>query len=166
MVALRGGVDGVAEVAKQMPPVRHLHGIWRTLPGTIRIGAGPVAGHDLDAGVPLEPSRQGLGLAVRQQVEHAVPLEVDEHGPVAMAASPGPIIDPEHAHGRPRLRRRVVPACHPQQRVGAGGHGQPRREPGAGLAAQRQAEVTLQVAEARGPAAAAGAVSARRSAKV
>jgi hypothetical protein len=147
VVALGGRVHGVAEVAQQVPAVRDLDRVRRAAAHAVGVGPGAVARDDLDAGVRPEPCRQGLGPAVRQEVHHPAALQVDEDGPVPVAAAPGPVVDRQHPRGRTRLRDRVVPARQPQQGVGAGRHGEPRRQARAGLAAQGEAEVALLVAQ-------------------
>lgn len=59
-------VDGVAQVAQQMPAVGHLESIRRALAGAVSIGTGPVARDHLHAGVLAQPGSQDSGLAVRQ----------------------------------------------------------------------------------------------------
>jgi len=100
VVALHDGLKRITEVAQQMPPVRDLDSIWRSLPDAVGVNAGAVARDDLHPGVPLQPRRQALGPAVGQQVEDPVLLQVNEDGPIAVTAPPSPIIDPEHARGR------------------------------------------------------------------
>jgi hypothetical protein len=143
VVALHDGLKRIAEVAQQMPPVRDLDSIWRSLPDAVGVDAGAVTRDDLHPRVPLQPRRQALGPAVRQQVEDPVLLQVDEDGPVAVTAPPRPIIDPEHARGRAWPWRGIATARHPQQRVRADGDGQPRRKACAGLSAHNEAEVAL-----------------------
>lgn len=94
MVALNRGMNGVAEVAQQVPPVGDLYRIGRTLPDAVGVDAGPVAGDHRHAGIGLQPRRQALGAAVGQQVDHPVALEVDQHRPVPVAATPSPIRQP------------------------------------------------------------------------
>ena len=65
--------------------------------------------------------------------------------PCMVAAPPGRI-DPEHARRRAWHRRGIATARHAQRRVRAGGDGQPRRKAGAGLSADDEAEVALQIA--------------------
>src|SRR4051794_33388215 len=143
VVALHDGLKRIAEVAQQMPPVRDLDSIWRSLPDAVGVDAGAVTRDDLHPRVPLQPRRQALDPAVRQQVEYPVLLQVDEDGPVAVTAPPRPIIDPEHARGRAWPWRGIATARHPQQRVRADGDGQPRRKACAGLSANNEAEVAL-----------------------
>ena len=73
-------------------------------------------------------------------------LEVDQDGPVAAALAPRPLVHPEHARHRRLGARRGL--GEPQERVGAGGHGEPRREPGSRLAAQGEGDLALDVGEA------------------
>ena len=151
VMAVGNGMDRVTEVPQQMPAVADLDGIGRALAHAVGVGPGTIPGDDLDARVLPQPGRQGLGLAVRQEVEHAVPLEVDEDGPITMATTPGPVIDRQHPHGWPRLRDGAGAPRHPQQRIGADGHGQPHGEAGADLATGGEAEMALQVAQPLGP---------------
>jgi hypothetical protein len=150
-VALHGGLKGITKVAQQMPPVRDLDRVWRSLPDAVGVDAGAVTRDDLHARVPLQPRRKALSSTVGQQVEDPVPLQVDEDGSVAVTAPPGPIINPEHARGRVWHRRGIATARHAQQRVRAGGDGQPRRKAGAGLSADDEAEVALQIAQPARP---------------
>ena len=152
MVALHDGSKSITEVAQQMPPVRDLDSIWRPLPDAVGVDAGAIARNDLHAWVLLQPRRKALSPAVGQEVEHPVPLQVNEDGPVAVTAPPGPIIDSEHARGRTWHRRGVSTARHPQQRVRASGDGQPRRKAGAGLSAADEAEMALQITQPARPA--------------
>ena len=61
----------VAEIAKQMPAICDLDGVWRSAPGPIRIGSSPVANDDFDTGVLLEPGGEGVGVPLGQKVENA-----------------------------------------------------------------------------------------------
>src|SRR3954468_11352391 len=96
---LRDRLDGVAEVAQQMPPVRDLDSFWRSLPDAISVDAGAAARGATPPGVPLQPRRKALSPAVGQEVEYPVLLQVDEDGPIAVTAPPCPVIDPKHARG-------------------------------------------------------------------
>ncbi len=152
MMVAGHGADGIAEVTQQVPAVRHLDRIRRTLAHAVRVGAGPVARDDLDPGMLTKPSGQGVGLPVRQQVDDLVALQVDQGRPVAVATAPGPVIDGEDARRGRRLA--IIAGCagHAQQRVGADRHGQPFGQAPAGLAAERMGEMALQVAQPPGPA--------------
>ena len=152
VVSVSDGMDGVAEVPQQVPAVADLDGLGRSLAHAVGINAGPVPGDDFNARVGLQPRGQALGPPVRQQVDDAVAFEVDEDRPVAVAAAPGPLVHRQHPHRRPGLRRAAGAPRHPQQRVGTGGHSQPRREAGADLAAGGEAEMALEVAQPPSPA--------------
>jgi len=152
MMAAGHGADGIAEVAQQVPAVRHLDRIRRALAHAVRVGAGPVARDDLDPGVLTEPPGQGFALPVGQQVHEPIALQVDQGRPVAVATAPGPIINGEGARRGRRLAIIAGRAGHPQQRVGADRHGQPFGQAPAGLAAERMGEMALQVAQPLGPA--------------
>ncbi|GAV36783.1 hypothetical protein ROTAS13_04471 [Roseomonas sp. TAS13] len=63
------GPDRISEVAQQVPAIRYLDCTGRALPDPVRVSARPVSGHDLHARVLAQPRRQGLRLAVGQQVD-------------------------------------------------------------------------------------------------
>ena len=140
-----------------MPAIRDLDGTRRSLARTVRVGAGTVARDYLDAGVAAQPLGQALGQAIGQQIDDLVPLQIDEDRSVAAAASPRPVVDCEHARRGRRLGRSLGYAHgHAQQRVGAGGHGEPLSQFCSGFAAECEAEVALQVAQPLGPACGGG----------
>ncbi len=88
VLAVNHAADRIAKVAQQVPAIRDLDRVRRTLPHAVRVGAGPVARDNLDARVLTQPPGQGVGLAVGQQVDHRVALQIDEDRAVAMTAAP------------------------------------------------------------------------------
>jgi hypothetical protein len=144
----------VTEVAQEMPAVCDLRRLGRSLAHALSVGAGAVAGDHLDARVSLEPRRHGPSLPVGQQRDGATALEVDDERAVGVAAPPSPVVDPDD----PRLSdlRQRHGAHRAQQRVGADGNGETRREPGAGRAADGQAQAAMDLGQPSGPAQARG----------
>ena len=55
-----------------------------------------VARYDLDARPFGEPCRDRASIPVRQDVDDAVPLEITDDRPVAVALLPRPVIDADH----------------------------------------------------------------------
>ncbi len=86
----------------------------------------------------LEPSCQGGGAAVGQQVDDAPAFEVAEDGAVAVALAPRPVVYPEHRDGRDRLGRAGTHTM--QQGRAADRHADGGGVAGAGIAAERQAD--------------------------
>ncbi|GEM_PF-5141753 len=107
-------LQNIGEVVEQVPAVGDLERSRRALACARRVRLLAVAAHHLDLGLPAEPSREGLGLAVRQEFDHMVPLQVDEDGPVDV----------------PTADRPIVPAQLPRERDDQAG--QPRGPPGVG----------------------------------
>ncbi len=64
----RGLVHVLAQVVVNMPPVRDLVRVRRALPGAVGVGAGAVTADHLYPGMFLQPVRDGVGLAVAEQV--------------------------------------------------------------------------------------------------
>jgi len=61
-------LDGISEIAEQMPPISSLNRARRTLPNALVINAGSIAGDNFDTWVNAEPSRVGCSIAVRQEL--------------------------------------------------------------------------------------------------
>ena len=144
------GLQRLGQVLQQVEAVGDLHRLGRAAPGAVGVGAGAVARHDLDPGVLAQPAGEGLRLAVGQQRHRPPPLQVDQHGAVAVALAQRPVVDPED-RGRDLGRRGRRPD-QPQQGVARGRHEQGAAQPGAGGAAQREADRRLPAGEARRPA--------------
>ena len=98
----------------------------------------------------LQPSCKAVRLAVGQQVNDGMVFQVDEDRAVALAAAPGPVVDPEHARCRAGRRRRAT-TDEAEQGGAAHGRADPFSQARAGLAAERQADVVLQAAQAHRP---------------
>ena len=147
-VPLDGCLQGVAEMAEQMPTVRDLDRRGRTAPDPIGIRARPIAGDHLDPGVPAQPVGDGAGLAIRQQIDDAVALEIADDGAVTGATPPCPIIDPDHTGRRVCWRRRR--ARHAQQRAGADRQRQALGQAHAQVAAERHDDRLLDLAPPAG----------------
>lgn len=131
-----------------MPSVGHLNGFGCTLANAVGVGAGAVAGDDRHPGVRLQPRGDGVGLAVGQQVDGAVALEIDDDGAVALATTPCPIIDPDDARRWGRLHGHRPNQA--QQRVAADRHGEPGGQPGTGFSARAQRDIALRLGEPAG----------------
>jgi hypothetical protein len=79
------------------------------------VGAGPIAGDELDARAGAEPPGHGRRLTVREKVDDAAPLQVDEDGAVAGALAEGEVVT-EKRSGPGALG--AVPADHAGRRAG------------------------------------------------
>ena len=71
VVTVDHGPDGIAEIAQQVPAVRHLDRLRCALADPVGVGAGTVARDDLDPGMLTKPLRQCLSLTIRQQVRRS-----------------------------------------------------------------------------------------------
>ena len=149
VLGVRGerGLQRLGQVLQQVEAVGDLHRPGRAAPDAVGVGAGAVARHDRDPGVLAQPAGEGLGLAVGQQRHRPPPLQVDQHGAVAVALAQRPVVDPED-RGRDLGRRGRRPD-QPQQRVARGRHEQLAGQAGAGGPAQREADRRLPAGEAR-----------------
>ena len=81
-----------------MPAVSDLDHVRGAGTGSFGVGTGPVAAHDLHAGMLLEPGRDRVGRAVSQHVQWPVGIDVDDDGPVHVPAAEREIVDPHRGH--------------------------------------------------------------------
>jgi len=139
-----------AAVLQQVPPVRDMDGTGRTAATTVGVAGAPVAGNHFNAGVGAQPGCEAVRLSVGQQVNNGMTLQVDEDRAVALPSFPRPVVHPEHAWRRVGRRRRAT-ADEAEQGGTAHGRADPLGQARAGLAAQRQADVVLQAAQACRP---------------
>ena len=98
-------LQGLGEIAQEMPAIGDLRGGGRPLTRPIGVGGRAVTRDHLDARMCLEPLRQGVGGAIREQ-RHGLPaLQIDQDRPIALAFPQGEIVDPEHRRGGERWHR-------------------------------------------------------------
>ena len=142
-------LDRLAEVAEQVPAIGDLEGVRGTLTDAVGIGTGTIAGDNLDAWPLTQPGSDGGGLAVGQGIDHPVRLEVDQDRAVATPTRPGPVINPEDTRRRHDIGGSTG-RCQAQQRVRARRRGDPDGQTDSGLAAEREAEVVLEISQALG----------------
>src|SRR3954452_4011815 len=153
-------LQGFAKVVEEMPPICDLESIGCPLPGRLGIGASAIARDDLDAFMMLQPIRDGGGLAVGQQVDDGVALEVDQDGAVVLATLPSPLINPHHPQRR--MRRSLSATNEPQQRIGTERHGQAGSKTRARFAAEAQAKLALDTGQPRPASCRAGGTLTQR----
>ena len=86
-------LHGFPQVGQEMPAIGNLLSAWTGGASCIRIGAGAVSGHDLDARVLPKPTRNDRRLPAAEDFDRAAPLQIDDDGPVAMTTLDSPVID-------------------------------------------------------------------------
>src|ERR671938_2171957 len=80
-----------------MKPIRHLYRIGRSAGCAIAIGARTVAADDLNTRMLLQPIGEGLGGAIRQEVNRAMRVKINDNRAIGLAFTFGPVIDTDHA---------------------------------------------------------------------
>ena len=127
-----------------------MDGIGRPAPAAIGVAGATVAGDHLRAGVGLQPRCEAVRLAVGQQVNDGMAFQVDEDRAVTLPAFPRPVVNPEHPRRRGGRRRR---ATTDEAEQGGATHwrADPLGQARAGLAAEHEANLVLEAAQARRP---------------
>jgi hypothetical protein len=78
-------------VQPEVPPIRDLQGVRRGTGGAGRA----IPRHDRKAGARAQPSRAGGGVAIGQEVDGLMTLQIDDERAPAAPAAPGPVVDPD-----------------------------------------------------------------------
>jgi len=132
-------LEEVATVAREMEAIGDLDRGRGTLACAAGVVATAIAADELRLAVLLEPGGQGVGGAIREDVDDAVPLQVGQDGAVVVPVSEREIVDAEHSLGRERrLGQRPHP---PQQRRPADPDAGAPCEPHPRAAAEGQPEI-------------------------
>ncbi len=84
-------------ILEQMPAVSDLDSVRCSYPSALGVCPTAVATDNFYARVLTQPCREGLCLSVRQDIDHRVTLQIDQHRSITPSAAHRPIIDPEHA---------------------------------------------------------------------
>ncbi len=121
-----------------MKPIHHLHRVGRSAVNAIGVKRTPIATDDADGRMLREPGGHALRRALGQQVKHPMILQIDQDGPVALPAPPGPLIDPKHLRGGAIKCRGCL--HEPQQGGWTGPQPQPSSETRTGLSAKSHAK--------------------------
>ena len=124
------------QILEDVPTIGHLDRLRRTLAGRFCIRCGAVTADHLETGILAEPGRQGLGLAILEEIDDPSPLQVDQDGAVAMPLPEGPVVDSEHTRSRPSGN--VSAAQHTEQGSPTDRRAEASRKPRTGRAAERE----------------------------
>ncbi|GAC1534973.1 MAG: hypothetical protein NVS2B4_15390 [Ramlibacter sp.] len=136
-----------AAVLEQMPSIGHVDRLRCTAATAIGVAGATVTGDHLDTGVGTQPSCKAVRVAVGQQIHNGPAFQVDENRAVALAPLPSPVIDPEHA-GRCDGHCSCPTTDKAEQGRAAHRRADPLGQARAGLAAECEADVFVQAAQA------------------
>jgi len=142
--------DSGAAVLQQVPPVGDMNHTGRAAATAISVAGTTITGDDLHTGMGLQPGRKAIRLTVGQQIDDGTAFQVHENRAVALPSFPRPIVHPEHTRRRGGHDRCATTDEAEQGRT-AHGRADPLGQARARLAAQRQADMVLQAAQARCP---------------
>jgi hypothetical protein len=149
MVAIKQALQCLAQILQEVKAIGDLHRLRCPFRCSIGIRSCTVAADDGDLGVLLEPSFDGCGGSIRQQVDHLMGFKIDDHRPLAVPFAPGPVVDANDLWGRRCRCGRA--ARQAKERVRTGGHAGACGSAGASFAAMLKGEMALIIGEAEGP---------------
>src|SRR5918997_1520223 len=83
----------IPRILQEMPAIGDLACLRRALCRPFSIGPGPITTNNDDLGMVTEPGGERRRLAIGQDIDRAMPLQVDDQGAVALAFAEGKIVD-------------------------------------------------------------------------
>jgi len=92
-------LQGFPQVHQEMPAVDNLTGVWGTLAGAPRIFRRTVAHNDRNTRVVVQPGGEGVGRAIRQEVNRATSCEINEDAAGYPALAEGKIVHTKNRWG-------------------------------------------------------------------
>ncbi len=98
-MSLEDPESDIAQIMEQVKPVSDLNRVGCSLSSTLRIFTAAVATDHFDTGVCGKPRREGLCAPIGEQINCAMPLQIDEDTAVGATTPKGEII---HAHDSQR----------------------------------------------------------------
>jgi hypothetical protein len=152
IVSVTKCLDGLPQIAQQVPSIGDLDGARSTMTDTVGIGARTIAGDDLDTWAITKPGGDGGGLTIRQEIDHVVRLEVYQHRAVTTTPPPCPVVDAKNTR-RWRDLRRSAGRSKAQQCVRARRSRDPCGQARSSFPAERKTKVVLEISQSHGPAA-------------
>ena len=89
--------EGCGCILEQMPTVGDLDGLWRSAVGRGTVACPSVPADHFNLAVGPEPIGNGLALAIRQDIDHGAPLEMNDKASITTAAPLGEVVNADHA---------------------------------------------------------------------
>jgi len=97
LLAREQPLQGFPKILRHVPAVDHLDRVWRPPRRAVTIHDPPIAGDHRDPRVRPQPGDDRLGGAVGQEIDRPATLQVHDHGAIALAFAPGPVVDRDDA---------------------------------------------------------------------
>ena len=138
-VTFEESLNRIAEVLQQVPTVGDLARLRCSAHSPFGVAARAIPRDDLNAGPFHQPSRQRIGGSIGKQVQHAVPLQVNDDRAVCVPLAHGPVINADHPWRRVRFRRHATEQS--TQRRSAGGESEVLDRARSGLTAHLHGEL-------------------------
>jgi hypothetical protein len=142
--------ESMTGILHEMPTVSNLNGIRQSLGRCAGVSAAAITSDDGNLRLFCKPGLGGCGLTVGQEADGSTPLEITNDRPVALVASPCPVIDADYRWRR--HRRATTPADDAKQRVVADWQHQPPCKARRRAATQGKAQMMNETVKAAGPA--------------
>jgi hypothetical protein len=107
-VVLEYGGQRIREIFQEVPAIRNLQGMGRTITNRLRISLGSVTGDNLNSRMVTQPLTDAFGSSVRKQVNDVPTLMVNQDSAIALSLPDCPVVDAQNSWGR-TFRERALP---------------------------------------------------------
>jgi hypothetical protein len=149
-MALEYPESDIAQIMEEVKPVSDLDRIGCALSGTLGVLTTAVATDDCDTGMLQKPCREGLRAPIREEIDGAMALQIDEDTAIDATAPEGKIIHAQDA--RRRLLGKGEAADLFEQGVAADLHTEMMKESRSRFTAERKGDMDEPVTELAGAA--------------
>src|SRR6266487_84431 len=110
----------------EVVPISDLPGVRGTTCGCLRIRPRTIPADDLHASMHTQPTDDGISIPIRQQLDRAMSLQIDQQRAIAIPFFPGEIVQAQYARGLVLGNSRA--ADESQKSIAAGGHREALRQ--------------------------------------
>jgi hypothetical protein len=100
MLASKKALQGFIKILQNVPAIRNLHRVRRAIRDSFGVSARSIPSDDFDPRVSFEPLGKCGLFAIRQQLNGAAALKVNQNRPVTSSTAKGEVINPKHARSR------------------------------------------------------------------
>jgi hypothetical protein len=133
-------LDSKAQILDEMKAIRPLSRLRRALTCSLRVEPASVSAHDLNRGMPLQPSRNARHAPVFENVHDLSTFEIDNDRAVAPRFPPTPVIDTDDPSRGFVVGSRSISLQVPKDSLVADRHPEPLHQPFPGAPAHTVAK--------------------------
>ena len=118
-------LNSETQILHEMKAIRHLRRLRRPFPSSLRVKSASISAHNLNRGVPLQPSCHAYDAPVLENVHDLSAFKIDDDRAVAPRFPPTPVIDTDDPSRGPVVGPCSIALQVPKDGVVADRHSEP-----------------------------------------